>query len=194
MEGLIDLGEKSRTEPTMESSERHETWPQHGFTGIGQLEGLVQVTVAAVTGGAALIHFAVVQEHWEEYWLIGLFFAVIGCLQAILAVMVLARRNQGIYRAVAFVSLSLMAVWWYSRMVGVPIGPHKGMLEDARFADILCTEFETVGLVGAVMLTWPGLVRRQARAWTISLASVAVAASVAWMTNAAIASIGAAGH
>lgn len=194
MEGLIDLGEQSRTEPAPRLSARHKTWPQHGFTGVGELEGLVQVTVAVVTGGAALIHFAVVQEHWEEYWLIGLFFAVIGCLQAILAFMVLVRPNQGVYRTVAFVSLSLMALWWYSRMVGVPIGPHKGMLEDARFADILCTEFETVGLIGAVMLTWPGLVRRQTRAWTISLATVAVAASVAWMTNVAIASIEAAGH
>jgi hypothetical protein len=182
----IDLQEQRGSELARRPSEAYRPWPQHGFSGEGELEELVQVTVAVVTAAAALIHFAVVQEHWKEYWPLGLFFAGAGSIQALCALFVLARPSRQVYGAIAVGSFALMALWWYSRMVGVPIGPHKGMLETARLTDVVCTEFEVVGLIGALLLMWPGLVRRQFRAWEVSLSSIAVAATVAWVTQAAM--------
>ena len=38
---------------------------------------------AALSVGAAAIHFAVIPDHLEEWWAFGLFFAVLGWFQAV---------------------------------------------------------------------------------------------------------------
>jgi hypothetical protein len=188
VQSTIDLQEQSPSEKTQGSSERYERWPGHGVSGEGDLKGLVQLTVAVVTAGAGLIHFAVVQEHWEEYQLFGLFFAASGSLQALWAFLVLYRPSRGLYGVIALASVAFILTWSLSRMVGLPIGPEKWVQEDARFIDVLCTEFEVVGLIGALILMRPELIQRRIRAWVLSLISIAVAASVAWTTMAAVGS------
>lgn len=189
MQSAIGLENQGRSEPTPDLSHGHESLRWHGFRGDADLDGLVQVTVAVVTAGAALIHFVVIQEHWEEYWLFGLFFAVVGCLQTLGAFVVLARPSREAYGAIALGSMALIALWWWSRVVGMPIGPDRGMLEEARLIDIVSTEFEVVGLIGALMLMWPALLGRRVRAWAVSLASVAASAGVMSITLVAILSI-----
>jgi hypothetical protein len=148
----------------------------------------VQLTLAAVTAGAGLIHFAVVQEHWEEYWLFGLFFGASGVMQTSWAFLVLYRPSRVLYGVIALTSVAFILTWWVSRMFGLPIGPEKWVQEDARFIDVLCTEFEVVGLIGALILMRAELVESRIRAWMLSLTSLAVAGGVAWLTWAAVGS------
>src|SRR5262249_26654644 len=48
--------------------------------------GTVAAVLALLSMAAALIHFAVIEQHWAEYWLYGAFFIAVGLAQLAWAV------------------------------------------------------------------------------------------------------------
>jgi hypothetical protein len=108
--------------------------------------------LAAVSLGAAGIHFAMIGVHWSEYWLDGAFFAAIAWFQVAWAVGVVMRPSRMLLIAGALVNAGIIGVWAISRTWGVPFGPHSGVAETASFVDILATAFEGALLLGCLAL------------------------------------------
>ena len=114
--------------------------------------GVLPFASAALSLGAASIHFAVSADHFSESWLHGAFFVAVGWLQVAWALTVLFRPSRIVYGVGAFLSVSLIAVWIVSRTVGMPIGPGASDVEPVAFADSLCAAFEAAIVVAVAVL------------------------------------------
>lgn len=94
--------------------------------------------------GAAIIHFAQIQAHLEEWRAAGVFFFILGVVQAVLAIALFLTLG----RLLAFVSIAVsaaaIATWAVSRTWGLPFGPEAGEPEAIHRADVVATAFEAV--------------------------------------------------
>src|SRR5262249_32482308 len=122
-----------------------------GARGRGQRVGL-----AVVSLGAAAIHFAVVGDHLREYVLFGVFFVVVGWLQAMWAVAIVAVESRRLLAAGLVGNLLVVGVWTVSRTVGNPLGPAAGRPEAALAVDSAATVLEVVIVAGAAIALWVG--------------------------------------
>ena len=94
--------------------------------------------------GAGLVHLAVVREHLAEWWVYGVFFAGIGTLQILWAMVALARDTAPSPRAVAAVNAGVIVLWLLTRTVGLPVGPEPWTAEAVGTADTLSVALEAV--------------------------------------------------
>lgn len=101
--------------------------------------------------GAGLVHLAVVHEHFVEWWVFGVFFAVTGAAQLLWALAALARDRAPWLRTVAAGNLALVALWAVTRTVGLPVGPERWTPEAAGRADVLCVLLE-VGVATSLLM------------------------------------------
>src|SRR5262252_556789 len=92
-------------------------------TGTATFRPYVLGGMAALSVGAAAIHFAVVFEHFAEYTLYGVFFLVISWAQLIWPVVLLWRPSRlWLWLGMAGNAVVLM-VYVASRTAGLPFGP-----------------------------------------------------------------------
>jgi hypothetical protein len=115
--------------------------------------------VAALSMASALIHFAVIEQHFTEYWLYGTFFIAVGLFQAFTAVLLLTRPSRLLYVAVIAGNLATAAAWVITRTVGLFVGPAAHETEAIGFGDLVSTIFEVLIVVGLLILfrrSWAG--------------------------------------
>jgi hypothetical protein len=129
--------------------------------------------VAAFSAGAAAIHFAVISEHFEEYWVFGAFFFLVAWFQAASAVVIVARPDRRLLLAIAVVNALVMVIWIWSRTQGLPIGPEAGEPEPVGAPDVLSTVLEVLLVAWAI-----GILSR--------IASKAASSSVGILTTAIV--------
>jgi hypothetical protein len=138
------------------------------------------VLVALLSIGAAVIHFAVIAQHFEEWWLTGLFFVTIALFQLAGGLLALIQPSALLYVASGVVNALVFGTWIVSRTRGVPLGPEAGEAEAVGFPDALATAFEVVlvAVLAALLVTRsarrPALPSIAAEGW----ASAAVVASL----------------
>jgi len=147
--------------------------------------------LAALSAGAAAIHFAVVFEHFHEYVLYGVFFLVIAWAQAIWAGVMLWRPSRPwLWLGIAGNAI-IVAVYFASRTAGLPFGPDKGHPEVYGALDVVSIILEVALIAGCAALLWrPSLADRPVRrrtgfAYIASLAAfpaVVIAMTTAVMT------------
>jgi hypothetical protein len=113
---------------------------------------LVRVIVALASAGAATVHFAVISEHVDQWWLFGVFFAGSGLTQALFAVLVLLLTSPMIYAAGALGNAGIVVLWIVTRTVGLPFGPNSGEAELVGTADVIATVLEAIIVFGCVVL------------------------------------------
>jgi len=95
--------------------------------------------------GAAAIHFAVISEHFEEFWAFGLFFAATGWFQAWWAVEYSLRsRTRLLWALGVVINAGIVATWLASRLVGLPFGPQPGEPEPIGLPDVAATALEAI--------------------------------------------------
>jgi hypothetical protein len=111
--------------------------------------------------GAGLIHLAVVQEHFDEWWLYGTFFLAVGIAQIIWAVVALASDKPPWLALTAWCNFAIVVLWAVTRTTGLPFGPEPGQAEAVGRADVLCCVLELV-VFGALMVV-PRLAARDER-------------------------------
>ena len=148
---------------------------------------------AALSAAAAAIHFAVTFEHFSEYMLYGVFFLIISWAQAIWAAVVLWRPSKlWLWLGIAGNAI-IVAVYFASRLTGLPFGPDKGHTEAFGALDLVSVILEVALIVGCAALLWrPSLLARPVRRRTgfAGIASLAafpaavIAVSTAVMTPA----------
>jgi hypothetical protein len=119
----------------------------------------VPLALATLSLGAGAIHFAVISEHFTEYWLFGVFFATLGWYQAIWAVLYTLRPGRMLGFTALLMNAGAAALWLWTRTVGVPIGPKAGKLEPIGAPDVAAMIFEAAIVAG---LLWYIAARRSA--------------------------------
>lgn len=134
---------------------------------------------ALFTAGAAAIHFAVIRDHFEEYWAFGLFFALSGWAQMLWALAIVRFAHRRLLLAGIAANIAIAVVWALSRTTGLPIGPNAGSAEPAHFIDALATAIELL----AALATWVAIaraarmVRRTSAIATVAALSLVVIAA-----------------
>jgi hypothetical protein len=104
--------------------------------------------------GAGLIHLAVVQEHFDEWWLYGTFFLAVGIAQIVWAVVALAKDAPPWRLLTAWCNLAAVVLWAVTRTTGLPIGPEPGQAEAVGRADVLCCVLELVVFGALMVVPW----------------------------------------
>jgi hypothetical protein len=147
--------------------------------------------LAALSVGAAAIHFTVVFEHFAEYALYGVFFLVISWAQMIWPAIVLWRPSRlWLWLGIAGNGI-VLAVYVASRTVGLRFGPDLHHVEPVGALDVVSCALEFALIAGCAALLWrPSLtdrpvVRRGPVARLAALAVVpaaVIAATTAVMT------------
>ena len=102
--------------------------------------------------GAAVIHFAVIGEHWNEWWLAATFFIAVALFQLAWAMLVLLRPSRLVYLSGTAINALVVLTWIVSRTSGIPIGPEAGEPEPVGFPDVLSTAYELLLAVLVVTL------------------------------------------
>lgn len=140
-----------------------------------------------LSAGAAAIHFAVIGDHFDEYWAYGMFFAVAAWLQILWAIALAASVSRWLLLAGVLGNAIIVAVWVISRTSGLPVGPHAGTPETVEFIDVLATGFEALIVVGSVVVLKGSAEMPRVGARAVTVTTVATALIVVPLTTAAIA-------
>lgn len=116
--------------------------------------------------------------HFREYFLFGLFFAIVTPLQIAWAVLIVRRPESN--RLLIWggaVNLGIALIWLVSRTVGLPFGPEALQAEGIGPKDLLATWDELlIGVIVALLVLRPG--PRPAPRWLPALAWVLAAVSI----------------
>lgn len=111
---------------------------------------------ALVSFGAAIVHFAVVPTHWQEWVPSGLFFLSIALLQLMWARLVLVRTTTSVLAAGILLNVGAIALWALSRTSGAPFGPHAGEPELVRAADLCALLLQIYVVMAAGWVVYRG--------------------------------------
>jgi hypothetical protein len=189
--GLLLVSRRPRDEdelaPVREPA-RPAAGPPEPAAGNG-LEPVLRPALALLSAGAAVVHFAVIPGHWDDYWGQGLFFSVAAVAQLLWALWVVVAPSRLIYLAGAAGNAAIVAMWIVTRTAGVPAGPGAGEREAVEFADTLATAFEVVLVAGALVLARRVAARPVRGATSALAASVLLALVVAALTAASLLSL-----
>jgi hypothetical protein len=117
-------------------------------------------TLALLSFGAAVMHFANTPAHFDTYWLYGLFFATVAWAQFAWGLAILIKPSRALLYA-GLLNGVVVAVFVLSRTVGVVVGPMASTTEEFGFAATSSTVLEGLIVVGcAALLYKPSLARR----------------------------------
>jgi MFS family permease len=110
------------------------------------------VAVALLSAGAGVIHATVIQEHLQEWWLYGTFFAVAAASQLIWAALALRRPTRSLLIWGALGNGVFVLLWVVTRITGLPVGPEPWTPESVGLIDVAASIFEVVLVVSAVLM------------------------------------------
>jgi hypothetical protein len=146
---------------------------------------VVACCLAVMTAAAAVIHFAVAGQHFQEYWLYGVFMLVVAWLQLLWAAAAIARPSRLLLACGVILNVAVVAVYIVTRTAGDVIGPGASSPEQAGFGDVLCTVLEAIVAAGCA---WLLIARtdRQAGRQQLFIAPGAVGAVTAALLSAAL--------
>ena len=144
------------------------------------------VAVAVASAGAATIHFAVIDQHFAEYWLFGVFFVAVALAQLGWVVAVVSNPTRTVYVVGALGNALIAVTWVISRTTGLPFGPGAGEPEPVGVADVVSTAFELAVVVGTVLLLLGLGVRRS---WDVRFVRPVVAIAAIAITTLALAGL-----
>lgn len=140
-----------------------------------------RVLLVGMLLGAAVIHAAVIPEHFAEWAAAGIFFTLLVVSEVAVAALVLARfRERAALLAAGALSVVPLVAWLWSRTVGLPFGPESGVAEAVKVPDVLACVLEAGALLVVLALLRPGRLTGPApSADTRALVALALVASVA---------------
>jgi hypothetical protein len=131
-------------------------------------------SLALASASAALIHVMAASHHFSEWWLFGTGFVVMAVTQAACAIALERSASRWAPIAALVVNVPIVALWVWSRTLGLPFGPEAGEAEAVGIADTLCTVTELVIVGGALALH-----RGAGEAWLKRWSTAAVALALA---------------
>jgi hypothetical protein len=112
----------------------------------------VRYSLAIMSLATAVIHFAVAGEHFQEYWVFGVFMLVVAWLQLMWAIGAVILPARLLLWAGVVLNAGVVVVYVVTRTAGDVIGPTPHEVEPIGFGDGLCTVLEAVVVAGCAWL------------------------------------------
>lgn len=113
------------------------------------------LALAALSAGAAAIHFGTMSERFGTSLTHGVFFAAVGWVQLAWAAAVLARAGRGVGQnmllAGAFFNLAVFIVWLVGTTAGLPFGPGAWVPQPIEAPDLVGAALEIMLVAGALV-------------------------------------------
>lgn len=134
---------------------------------------LVYLT-AALSLFAGYIHVVYVDSHLQEWWAYGAFFIAAANAQVLFAALLVRWPRPWLPYAGIAGNLAIISIYFITRTSGIPLGPHRRVVEDATASDWLTTAAQ-VGIIVALLTMLDGRSRR----WIIN--GLVVLAALAWV-------------
>lgn len=147
---------------------------------------LLTLALAWVSVGAAVIHFAVIEQHFSEFELYGWFFVAVASGELLWAVVVIAMPSRWLLVAGAAGNALVVAAWVVTRSYGSLVGPEATEAADVGFGDLVATVFEIMIVAGCVVLLGSARHRRKAPSYWSEVASLVLALGVTSLTVLAL--------
>lgn len=142
--------------------------------------------LASLSAGAGVIHLAMVPQHAQESFGMGLVFGAAGWLQLGFGAAIVTRPTRFLARLAVITNAIFIAVWALSRTVGLPSWTGEASVEQASAVDLLCVAFEVGIIVGcSVILARPSAfagATRSTRVPAVAIPILVVAATTAALT------------
>ena len=110
------------------------------------------IALAFLSVAAALVHFAVIEQHFTEYWLYGAFFVAVGLFELVWAFLALAAPSRVLYWASVIVNTLTITAYVITRTAGLLVGPSANETEKIGFGDLTATGFEAFLVAGSLLL------------------------------------------
>jgi len=118
---------------------------------VGALANDVRLLLVGMLAGAAIIHAAIIPEHFGEWPAAGIFFTLLVVAELAVAGLVLTRiRERAALYAAAVLSVVPLVAWLWSRTIGLPFGPEPGAAESIGAPDVIACVLE----VGVLLAVW----------------------------------------
>ncbi len=119
-----------------------------------QAEGAraVATMLGLLSMAAALIHFAVIEQHWAKYWLYGAFFVVVGLAQLAWAVAIPSTPTRLLLAAGVAGNALVVITWIVTRTAGSLVGPQATTPARVGFGDLVATVMQVLLVAGGVGL------------------------------------------
>jgi hypothetical protein len=150
-------------------------------------------SIAAILGllsmAAALIHFAVIEQHWAEYWLYGAFFIVAGLAQLAWALVIPAAPTRLLLWGGVLGNALVVITWIITRTAGSLVGPAATEAAKVGFGDLVSTALEALIVAGGLAL----LARRPrvpAERWAVHAPAIAALAVVPFLVLSLYSAVG----
>lgn len=108
--------------------------------------------------------------HLREWWVAGAFFAGISAAEFCLGFLALSVASRRLWLLAVGLSIATMAVWAFSRIWGMPVGPRAWQREAVGWPDYSSTVLEavTAGAFLALAYPAPGVGRRRSLALALA--------------------------
>lgn len=116
---------------------------------------VLRILAALASTGAAVVHAAVVRDHWATWWVSGLFFVVLAVVQLAWAAAVLKFTTPAVLWAGVLINAGSATLWAFTRLAGQPVGPQAGTPLPVGPAGLLVLALELL-VCGSVLLVLVG--------------------------------------
>jgi hypothetical protein len=135
--------------------------------------------LAILSATAAVIHFAVADPHYEEYWAFGVFMLATAILQMAWAVGALLSQSRWLWAAGVVLNGGIVVIYIVTRIVGDVVGPTPHEVEPVGFGDAFCTVVEALLVIGCLALLLARserVVRPSSAGWALGATGAVMAA------------------
>lgn len=113
--------------------------------------------IALTSFSAALVHAAVMPDHFEQSLIYGYFFLIASLSQLIFGALILIHPSRQLVKAGITASALMIVLWLVSRTLGVPIGPDNGGTEPFGLLDTLASTYEAALIIFGVLALRSGI-------------------------------------
>jgi hypothetical protein len=144
------------------------------YRGVLHASRLLVYLTAGLSLFAGYIHVAYVDSHLQEWWGYGAFFIAAANLQVLFAALLVRWPRWWLPFVGIAGNLAIISVYVITRTAGIPLGPHKRVVEEAGASDWLTTAAQ-VGIIVGLLLMLEGRERR----WIIN--GLLVLGVLAWV-------------
>jgi hypothetical protein len=137
---------------------------------------LIVLAAALLSAGAAAIHYAVINGHFDEWWGFGAFFVASGIAQLAWAIAAVTWPSRSLFWLGVLGNAAIVALWIVTRTAGTLLGPEPHTPEPVGLADTVATGFEAAIVACALLLASRAPGRRNARklSWVVAAVTFAL--------------------
>lgn len=142
--------------------------------------------LAILSGAAAVIHFAVAGEHFQEFWLFGVFMLVSAFLQSSWSILAVTRPFRLLLWAGVVGDGGIVVVYILTRTVGDLVGPMPDAVQPIGFGGGFCTVLEAIIVLACLWLLADEMPERPVSRRLLTIVPAVTAAGTAALLSVAL--------